>query len=61
MNCPKCHSRDTKVVATRTKGDTIARQRRCTACDYQFMTEETRLPVKVSTRRPGKAVKVPHA
>lgn len=54
MNCPKCASPNTKVVATRTKGDTITRQRKCDQCGHQFLTEETRLSVKVSTRRPAK-------
>lgn len=54
MNCPKCNSPDTKVVATRTKGNTITRQRRCAQCGHQFRTEETRLPVKVATRTSGK-------
>lgn len=52
MNCPKCNS-ETKVVATRTKGDTVTRQRKCTCCGHQFRTEESRLSVKVSTRRTG--------
>lgn len=55
MNCPKCSGTDTKVVATRTKGDAITRQRRCEACGHQFRTAETRLSVKVSTRRSGRA------
>lgn len=55
MNCPKCSGADTKVVATRTKGDAITRQRRCEACGHQFRTAETRLLVKVSTRRSGRA------
>ncbi|MBC7953154.1 MAG: hypothetical protein H7Z12_15210 [Rhodospirillaceae bacterium] len=56
MNCPKCSSSDTKVVITRTKGDTVTRQRRCGQCGHQFRTEETRLSVKVATRRAGKVV-----
>lgn len=55
MNCPKCGHADTKVVATRAQNDAITRQRRCESCGHQFRTAETRLAVKVATRRTGRA------
>lgn len=42
MNCPKCGSRDTRVVDSRTyrDGSAIRRRRLCSACDYRFTTIE---------------------
>ena len=42
MICPKCSTRDTRVIDSRIgrNGLSIRRRRECTACDYRFTTIE---------------------
>lgn len=38
--CPACKSRISRVIETRTDGDTIRRRRDCTACHARWTTSE---------------------
>lgn len=42
MRCPKCHHPDSKVIDSRTSGDTIRRRRECLSetCAERFTTHE---------------------
>src|ERR1700692_4671300 len=42
MRCPKCGSRDDKVIASRQSRDRsrISRRRECLSCEYRFTTYE---------------------
>ena len=58
MRCPKCHFPDSKVIDSRTSGDTVRRRRECLAeaCAERFTTHErveSRIPwiVKKDGRR----------
>jgi transcriptional repressor NrdR len=58
MRCPKCHFPDSKVIDSRTSGDTIRRRRECLSepCGERFTTHErmeSRIPwiVKKDGRR----------
>jgi transcriptional repressor NrdR len=56
MRCPKCQHPDSKVIDSRTSGDTIRRRRECLSCAERFTTHEhieARLPwvVKKDGRR----------
>ncbi len=46
MICPKCHHEDSKVIDSRTSGDTIRRRRECLKCGERFTTHE-RLEVRI--------------
>lgn len=56
MHCPYCQKDDSKVIDTRSVGDSIRRRRQCLACTHRFTTHErvARAPlmvVKVDGRR----------
>ncbi|MGI8633450.1 MAG: transcriptional regulator NrdR [Solirubrobacterales bacterium] len=40
MNCPACHTSDTRVIETRTSGDALRRRRECTGCGRRYTTYE---------------------
>ncbi|TNE92029.1 MAG: transcriptional repressor NrdR [Deltaproteobacteria bacterium] len=40
MRCPACQHEDSKVVDSRTSGDSIRRRRECLACNERFTTHE---------------------
>ena len=40
MRCPECNHDDTRVIDSRTSGDTIRRRRECTSCKIRFTTHE---------------------
>jgi len=49
--CPKCGSRNTRVVLTqRTLDEVLVRRRSCLACDYRWYTEQPQ-EVPVSSYR----------
>lgn len=40
MRCPDCGHEDSRVVDSRTTGDSIRRRRQCSACNARFTTHE---------------------
>jgi transcriptional repressor NrdR len=40
MRCPRCQHEDTKVIDSRTSGDSIRRRRECLQCGERFTTHE---------------------
>lgn len=40
MRCPDCGHDDSRVVDSRTTGDSIRRRRQCSACNARFTTHE---------------------
>jgi transcriptional repressor NrdR len=40
MRCPRCQHEDTKVIDSRTSGDSIRRRRECLECGERFTTHE---------------------
>ncbi len=40
MRCPYCHHEESRVVDSRTRGDSIRRRRQCTGCGSRFTTDE---------------------
>lgn len=47
MICPKCQTKDTKVVDSRVLGNCVRRRRECTKCDYRFSTYENPEPINL--------------
>ena len=50
MNCPYCQFDDTRVIETRSSGDSVRRRRECERCKRRFTTQErveARMPVVV--------------
>ena len=40
MKCPVCHDEESRVVDSRTAGDSIRRRRQCVGCDARYTTHE---------------------
>ena len=40
MKCPVCHDEESRVVDSRTAGDSIRRRRQCAGCDARYTTHE---------------------
>lgn len=40
MQCPRCQHVDSKVIDSRTSGDSVRRRRECLACNERFTTHE---------------------
>ena len=56
MQCPKCNFNDSKVMESRTVGDTgaIRRRRMCLSCDHRFTTyERIELPNLIVVKKDG--------
>lgn len=55
MRCPDCGHDDSRVVDSRTTGDTIRRRRQCAVCNARFTTHE-RLEQRLEwvTKRDGR-------
>lgn len=55
MRCPYCQEGDSRVVDTRTVGDTIRRRRECYKCKQRFTTYERLAPISLSVvKRDGR-------
>ena len=54
MLCPYCGRADSRVVDTRSTGDTIRRRRECQACDKRFTTYEHISEALLIVKRDGR-------
>jgi transcriptional repressor NrdR len=66
MRCPACQCTDTRVIDSRTTGESTRRRRECNPCGHRFTTHERiehRLPIvtkKDGSREPYSREKVLH-